>query len=618
MFKGIKLLMAATLAGATLGCSSDPDYHSASDLIKPTAQSGDVPKRVSLDQGWDDETKDKFWFTSQGARILPYTWFIWLEQPGSENLFRNSDHMEMLRYLPIETSERNPAGLPIGFVAAHDDDTNQAWMGMTCAACHTNQVDYKGTKLLIDGAPTLANFVLFYDRLVAALSETNQDQEKFDRFAKNVLGDKYNEENSDSLRQSLEGVAIAAAERQQVNSLPESYPQDFTSYARLDAFGNIQNAGTAFALHDLSNRNTPDGPVSYPFLWGSHQSDVVQWNASAPNTPVVGPLARNVGEVIGVFGNLSMEPAPWWKKLFGLKVSYSANVDINGLGHLESYVKVLRSPQWPEQYLPAIDATKAAAGAQLFAGECAQCHQVVPRQDEGKKYVSNKTPVHVLGTDPVTAWNADRRCAKTLILEGTKKAILAGEKFGAESAAISIPVNGAVGLILDHPVESLEAGLRPIRTHSSEKSSEMEAGSSNSQKSLEELVSDHVQERRKIASSSPSTEATSCGDPDSELVYKGRPLNGIWATAPYLHNGSVPNLWEMLQSGDKRVTSFWVGNREFDPVKVGYLYDSGLNEFKVLNSSGEIQPGNSNRGHEFGTTWTDEQKWAVIEYMKTL
>jgi hypothetical protein len=42
----------------------------------------------------------------------------------------------------------------------------------------------------------------------------------------------------------------------------------------LDAFGNIQNAGTAFALHDLNNKNIPNAPVSYPFIWGTHQSDV--------------------------------------------------------------------------------------------------------------------------------------------------------------------------------------------------------------------------------------------------------------------------------------------------------------------------------------------------------
>ena len=51
--------------------------------------------------------------------------------------------------------------------------------------------------------------------------------------------------------------------------------------------------------------------------------------------------------------------------------------------------------------------------------------------------------------------------------------------------------------------------------------------------------------------------------------YLARPLNGIWATAPYLHNGSVPTLYDMLHP-DQRPPKFAMGNREFDPVRIGY------------------------------------------------
>ncbi|WP_255377181.1 di-heme-cytochrome C peroxidase [Cellvibrio sp. PSBB006] len=102
------------------------------------------------------------------------------------------------------------------------------------------------------------------------------------------------------------------------------------------------------------------------------------------------------------------------------------------------------------------------------------------------------------------------------------------------------------------------------------------------------------------------------------MVYKARPLNGIWATAPYLHNGSVPNLWELLQKPEKRVVRFWVGSRKFDPVNVGFVTTEGLNEFQVLTPAGAIQAGNSNRGHEAGTDLSDDEKRQLIEYMKTL
>jgi mono/diheme cytochrome c family protein len=101
--------------------------------------------------------------------------------------------------------------------------------------------------------------------------------------------------------------------------------------------------------------------------------------------------------------------------------------------------------------------------------------------------------------------------------------------------------------------------------------------------------------------------------------YLARPLNGIWATAPYLHNGSVPTLYDLLHP-DQRPAKFAVGNREFDPVKIGYrsqvdtvgpnvwVYDTTL-------------PGNSNIGHSgdaFGTLLPEEDKAALLEYLKKL
>ena len=53
-------------------------------------------------------------------------------------------------------------------------------------------------------------------------------------------------------------------------------------------------------------------------------------------------------------------------------------------------------------------------------------------------------------------------------------------------------------------------------------------------------------------------------------AYEARVLHGIWATAPYLHNGSVPSLWELLKPAKERKPTFKVGSRVFDPKNVGY------------------------------------------------
>ena len=100
-------------------------------------------------------------------------------------------------------------------------------------------------------------------------------------------------------------------------------------------------------------------------------------------------------------------------------------------------------------------------------------------------------------------------------------------------------------------------------------------------------------------------------------MYKARPLNGVWASAPYLHNGSVPTLAQMLTKPDQRVKRFFVGSRQYDPESVGFRSlesESGVSFFALDTSL----KGNSNSGHPFGTDMGDEEKRQLIEYLKTL
>jgi hypothetical protein len=107
------------------------------------------------------------------------------------------------------------------------------------------------------------------------------------------------------------------------------------------------------------------------------------------------------------------------------------------------------------------------------------------------------------------------------------------------------------------------------------------------------------------------------------LQYKARPLNGIWATPPYLHNSSVPNLYALLSPVAERPKCFYLGNREYDPLNVGYRTDKFPGGFRFDTSI----RGNSNTGHEFnnepgkgiiGPLLKPDERLALIEYLKTL
>jgi hypothetical protein len=106
-----------------------------------------------------------------------------------------------------------------------------------------------------------------------------------------------------------------------------------------------------------------------------------------------------------------------------------------------------------------------------------------------------------------------------------------------------------------------------------------------------------------------------------KLAYIPRPLNGIWATGPYLHNGSVASLYELLLPPSKRKPVFWVGGMEFDPKEVGFKSGPGEGPFKfrVRDAAGRIILGNDNSGHDYGTAdMSERERRALVEYLKTL
>ena len=93
--------------------------------------------------------------------------------------------------------------------------------------------------------------------------------------------------------------------------------------------------------------------------------------------------------------------------------------------------------------------------------------------------------------------------------------------------------------------------------------------------------------------------------------YWAATLNGVWARSPYLHNGSVRTMQELLTSPGQRAKNFHRGSEEYDASQMGYT-DAGV---YVFDTTGE---GNSNSGHDFGTKLSTEQKRELIEYLKTL
>jgi len=99
--------------------------------------------------------------------------------------------------------------------------------------------------------------------------------------------------------------------------------------------------------------------------------------------------------------------------------------------------------------------------------------------------------------------------------------------------------------------------------------------------------------------------------------YVSVPLEGLWLRAPYLHNGSVPSLVDLLERTDRRPTLFRRGYDVYDPIHVGFV-SAGPEADRVGTVFDADQPGNSNDGHLYGTDLSAGDKIALVEYLKTL
>jgi hypothetical protein len=406
-----------------------------------------------------------------------------------------------------------------------------------------------------------------------------------EKFARAVLADNYNADEAAALKKSVEAYTAALSNMVARNASPVRY-----GYARLDAFGAILNEICATAIEVPENRQPSDAPASYPFLWETPQLDWVQWNGSANN-----PLARNVGEALGVFAHFSLTAQNDADR-------FRSTVNVRNLFELEQLVDRVRAPPWPQAHLGRIDRDKAARGALLFEQNCAKCHGVrgangrfplTAPNAAGHQFINTiMVPLEEIGTDDRLALNFLRHVARPGPLKSYLPPPLA-----------ELPAVPRLVLLRTAAKKIIERKLAEIRPP---------------------LDAEQLGRLTGFHDDTPPTEKHLKG-------YKARPLEGVWATAPFLHNGSVPNLYQLLLPADKRVRKFHVGSLQFDAKHVGFSTEpvEGTFEFRTHDDAGKPIAGNSNAGHagpwytqlkgESGAfrDFSDAERWELIEYMKT-
>ena len=540
---------------------------------------------VWLAQNWSDEQRHEYYHTAQGSYLIPYTWFVALEQPKlsarSAPLFRDNAYMAGFGFIPDVKSELNPDALPVGFTKDArfvDPYTGQkdVVLGITCAACHTGEIFYGDKAIRIDAGPSMIDLQKFTEALGLAITWAYYDPIRFGRFAERVLGPDHPRADEARLRSAMKYyLNTSFAEFKSTRHL---FPTA-EGYGRTDALARIGNFVFGTELNNFKNLAVGDGPVNYPPVWDASWMDWVQYNGSIQQ-----PMGRNVGEALGVRSRINLLGYP------GVPFQNTIHVDslhkIELLLGGEEFGQGVWSPKWPEEILGNIDRSTAAKGEALYKQMCVGCHKPSMYSEEGRKpqYWTDGTetyghrlfkvtmiPLSVIGTDPKQATNFANRKADS----------------------------GPLGM-----------------------------GEISAQKGLTDITQAVIRSAYTQLALTPEQQEEWNGYRENELraplAYKARPHNGIWATPPYLHNGSVPNMYQLLSPVSERSKVFYLGSKQYDPSKLGLNTDAleGASRFDVL------LPGNSNAGHEFndepkgngviGRKLTPEERMAIIEYLKTL
>lgn len=601
--------------GIRLLCVVAAGLASAAAMSFPGAEeSAATGKTVYLDQGWDDQERQLFYHVPQGSPIIPLDFFFALERIDSDGPFADAANLAKYGLIPEPPHAGNPHGLPVGLTEDRALLGGQTkYLGMNCAACHVGLISGNGVTVRVDGAPSPFDFWSFIHDMDAALIATLKEGDRFERFARR-LGDG----KRGALMARLEQVVDQRREWQERNEAATP-----PGPGRVDALNVILNQVTAMMTQRPENAHPTDSPVDYPFLWGAPYLTHVQYNGVADNAGA-GAMARNVGQVLGVFGQVFLVSGT-------LPPGYPSTVDLAALSSLERSLETLTPPKWEDLadlgVVPPVDTASAERGQAIYAGACKGCHALMDGDRPGRLASVKVQPVEVakVGTDPSASMNFVRRTAVAGPLEGRKKMFAGGPPICSEAFAsdllghvtLGVLANEAAGhalLFSKDLLRSLPAQIKEwisLSPHTAESEPSPLASAASA-------LGEHVEAARSVLEDLGELETVStvddCGNEEKPAMYRARPLNAVWATAPYLHNGSVPSIAALLTPPEDRPPTFRVGSRTIDPEVLGF--ESGPGEGRVIYDT-SIR-GNSNAGHEYGTTLSEQEKRDLIEYLKTL
>lgn len=639
--------------------------------------------RLEFPPGLNSSDEQIVWHLAEGSEIYPTLWLInlksFLSNEKGSLFFKNLDKKYNVLKNPYADDQLSPYSW-IGMTATWDGDVfddqdilrenlreknrdfkllprtkkldngdlSIAMTGVNCAFCHTGAVLNPVTKKLsiIDGAPSSTEMKGFFYDIIGSTYQTMFNEKELVSFyqrlevknaevkaKKFVLDLKKELDVEDTLfthaislliktpiigKKVENSVNIKAGKllyekrevmtKYLVRMLKETYElQDVTElqikrmeyltwfgapnpdtlttpegHGRTDAFGRISNA----TIRKKSYTHLT-APVSLPPMYGMKYKAFYHYNGNTNSL-----VARNIGQSFGlgaiVVGNVNGDE----KKLL-------TTTNVPNIYEMEGKIYKIPVPEYTKHFShKKINADLIVEGCNVYYQKCATCHEVNNRVGPQAALIDHQTIDQVvIGTDTEYTRNISK-------------------------SALGMPFKKAIFNFTDQVKDGFYESYKIDSALQKEYTGEHLRG--------QEIFRDTFLGENRFS----ENEMMSYVNIKPGKSYVARHLSGVWATAPYLHNGSVPNVYELLLPSHQRSKKFIAGNFEYDHEKLGFISELTTHPHKKNTDLKKIcadinDPrcfdtelvGNSNEGHEpsmYGGELKNSKKRALIEFLKVL
>lgn len=374
-----------------------------------------------------------------------------------------------------------------------------------------------------------------------------------------------------------------------------------SAFNRTDAFGRISNLvlRTEFPV-DLT------APVSLPWIWGLKYMGNLHYNGNSNSV-----ILRNVGQALGLGAMITSD-------------KLDTTINVTNLDRLENLGHKIKVPEWNDVFKEVLDKnddqkyisefeidmnqTRLQRGYEIYQKEkCQTCH-------ESNKLVGPNSILREYNMYPLTS--KDGKYSPETDVRAALNAIVPVKVRTQKGDVVQVPFEEKIF----GDVAAIKSRYYQQYNISPEQQAKMEFREIRGYEFFRDTYLGSAQNKK----------GNDYGKMEKGNGYKAKHLSGIWATAPFLHNGSVPNMMLLLTQDTERPKYFNVRSNKFDPINIGYQdwkrpgdRPCAANEemlcFNTLELDKNGQPmGNSNMGHNWGVNLSHEEKLDLINFLKYL